>query len=156
MRFLLPEKDPDLCEACALGKPTRDMAYTPQTRSPIKGALWYFDVSGGGDVTPSLKSNNRYILMFADSNTRMYFDYYTKRVDDKTIMRILKEFSEKHIVPLQRENNFLYSCALIMDNWIPTVCALIAARKVCSINIHILITSVCLVLLNVPSEASKT
>ena len=30
--FLLPEKDPDLCEACALGKLTRDMAYTPQTR----------------------------------------------------------------------------------------------------------------------------
>ena len=103
--FLLPEKDPDLCDACALGKPTRDMSYTPQTRSAVKGALWYFDVSGGGDVVPSLKSNNRYIIMFADSYTRMYFDYYTKRVDDVTILKILKEFCEKHIMPLQREND---------------------------------------------------
>jgi hypothetical protein len=31
------------------------MSYTPQTRSAVKGALWYFDVSGGGDVVPYLK-----------------------------------------------------------------------------------------------------
>ena len=42
------EHEEDLCEVCALGKPTFSYAYTPQYRSEVKGKLWYFDVSGGG------------------------------------------------------------------------------------------------------------
>jgi len=78
--FLRTTQEPDLCDICAKGKPTRDNTFIPHTRSTIKGKLWYFDVSGGGDITPALKSDNKYIIIFADSCTRMYFDYYTKRV----------------------------------------------------------------------------
>ena len=90
----MPDHNPDLCEACALGKPTRDLSYAPQVRSSVKGKLWYFDVSVGGEVTPSLKTMNKYIFMFADSCTRMYFDFYTQRIDEPTVLRFLNEFSE--------------------------------------------------------------
>ena len=41
--------------------------------------------------------------MFADSCTRMYFDFYTKDVTDKAILKDLHLFSEQILVPLQRE-----------------------------------------------------
>jgi len=52
--LLKVDPDEDLCDACALGKPTFSFSYTQQFRSEIKGKLWYFDVSGGGNLTPSL------------------------------------------------------------------------------------------------------
>ena len=93
--LLKVDPDEDLCDACALGKPTFSFSYTQQFRSTVKGKLWYFDVSGGGNLTPSLVNKNRYIYMFADSCTRMYFSYYTKRVDDRTTLRVLHLFREE-------------------------------------------------------------
>ena len=64
--FRLPEHlsksdtEPDLCDICARAKPTFSHTFTPQTRSEIKGKLWYFDVSGGGNLTPSLIEGNIY------------------------------------------------------------------------------------------------
>ena len=103
--FLHRIQDPDLCDICAQGKPTRDMSYTPQVRSSIKGKLWYFDVSGGGELTPALITLNKYTFMFCDSCTRMYFDYYTRNVDDVTVLRVLKLFADEVLSTLQREDD---------------------------------------------------
>ena len=104
---LLLRTDPeeDLCDACALGKPTFSFDYVPHHRSTIKGKLWYFDVSGGGNLTPSLVKKNRYKYMFADSCTRMYFVYYTTRVNDATTLRILNLFREEILVTLTFDDN---------------------------------------------------
>jgi hypothetical protein len=71
--FLHNMIDEDLCDACALGKPTLDNSFDTHYRSTTKGQLWYVDVSGGGHLTPSLKYGNKYMYLFADSATRMYF-----------------------------------------------------------------------------------
>ena len=92
--FLKNLGDADLCESCALGKPTFSFSYVPQTRAEKKGKLWYFDVSGGGELAPSLKYKNRYIYLFVDSASRMYFNYYTKTTDDRITLQILKKFEE--------------------------------------------------------------
>jgi len=101
--FLARTIEPDLCEHCAIGKPTLTHTSTTHSRSLIKGRLWYFDVSGGGELSPSLVNGNKYCCMFADSCTRMYFDFYTKDVKDKAILKILHLFSEQVLIPLQRE-----------------------------------------------------
>jgi hypothetical protein len=93
--LLRTDPNEDLCEACALGKPTFSFDYIPHHRSKIKGKLWYFDVSGGGNLTPSLVNKNRYIYMFADSFLRMYFVYYTQKVNDNTTLRVLHQFREE-------------------------------------------------------------
>ena len=46
--LLKADPDEDLCDACALGKPTFSFSYVDQFRSTVKGKLWYFDVSRGG------------------------------------------------------------------------------------------------------------
>jgi hypothetical protein len=101
--LLKTDHDDDLCESCALGKPTFSYAYVPQHRSLIKGKLWYFDVSGGGDVAPSLINKNRYKCLFVDSCTRMYFVYYTKNVDDKTIIKVLMLFEKEVLSTVTRD-----------------------------------------------------
>jgi len=101
--LLRTDHDEDLCENCALGKPTFSFAYVPQFRSEIKGKLWYFDVSGGGNLEPSLVSKETYLYLFVDSHTRMYFAYYTKNVDEETTMRILKQFNTEVLVALLEE-----------------------------------------------------
>jgi hypothetical protein len=50
--LLKADPNEDLCDACALGKPTFSFAFVEQYRSRIKGKLWYFDVSGGGKFNP--------------------------------------------------------------------------------------------------------
>jgi hypothetical protein len=40
--------------------------------------------------------------MFADSNTRMYFDYYSSKNSDDAVLKILKLFVEEVLAPLQR------------------------------------------------------
>jgi len=71
--LILPEalikKDPDedLCDSCALGKPTFSFAYVPQFRSETKAKLWYMDVSGGGNLSPSLVYGNKFMFHIADS-----------------------------------------------------------------------------------------
>ena len=84
--------DNDLCEACALGKPTFDNQFELIERSTTKGQLWYVDVSGGGLQTPSLVYKNTYVYLFVDSCTRKFFKYFTKKVDDKVTLRILELF----------------------------------------------------------------
>ena len=101
--LLKKDHDDDLCEACALGKPTFSYAYVPQHRSLVKGKLWYFDVSGGGDVAPSLIYKNRYKCLFVDSCTRMYFVYYTKNVDDKTIINVLRIFETEVLTTVTKD-----------------------------------------------------
>ena len=94
--LILPENllklniEEDLCDSCAKGKPTFSHKFVPHTRSSIKGKLWYFDVSGGGLIQPSLVNGNIYKMVFADSCTRMYFPYYTKKRDDATVLKILQ------------------------------------------------------------------
>jgi hypothetical protein len=94
-QFLNLDPEEGLCDACALGKPTFSFAFIPQHRFDIKGKLWYFDVSGGGDLTPSLFDKNKYIYFFIDSCTRKYFPYFTKKVDEKTTIRILRRFDSE-------------------------------------------------------------
>jgi hypothetical protein len=84
--------DEDLCDECALSKPTFSNAFDIKLRSDNKGHLWYVDVSGGGHLTPSVKYGNRYMYLFVDSSTRMYFAYFTKKVDDKTTLKVLDRF----------------------------------------------------------------
>ena len=88
----------DLCDSCAKGKPTISHKFIRHTRSEIKGKLWYFDVSGGGLIEPSLVYGNIYMMMFADSCTRMYWPYFTKRKDDKTILKILQKHYDEVIL----------------------------------------------------------
>ena len=95
--FLKTDPEEDLCDACARGKPTISHKYEPHTRSDIKGKLWYFDVSCGGELVPSLVYSNRYLLLFVDSCTRKYFPYYTKNRDDSTIIRILNQHYDEVI-----------------------------------------------------------
>ena len=71
--LLKHDPEEDLCESCAVGKPTFSYSYTTQYRSDTKGKLWYFDVSGGPQLTPSLKYENIYVYFFVDSYSRMYF-----------------------------------------------------------------------------------
>ena len=96
-----------LCDACALGKHTFSYAYVPQHRSLIKGKFWLFDVSGGGEIAPSLIYKNRYkFLLFVDSCIRMYFVYYyyTKNVDeDKTFINILKLFETEVLTTVTKD-----------------------------------------------------
>ena len=114
--YLKRDQEPDLCDTCALAKPTRTLTYTPQTRSDIKGKMWYFDVSGGGDLVPSLKDGNRYCFMFADSCTRMYFDYYAKEVNDASVLHILKRFASEVYLHYNVTIMNLFFSVLIMDN----------------------------------------
>ena len=98
-QFLLNDPhDEDLCDACALGKPTFSHAFDIHYRSEIKGQLWYVDVSGGGNLTPSLKYGNKYCYLFVDSESRMYFKYFTKKVDDKTTLKVLDLFYNEVLV----------------------------------------------------------
>jgi hypothetical protein len=99
--FRLPEKftksdrEPDLCDTCARAKPTFSHTFTPQTRSKIRGKLWYFDISGGGNLIPSLIDGNIYVYCFADSFSRKYFEYFAKNKDNKTTLRILNQFNSE-------------------------------------------------------------
>ena len=105
------DHEEDLCEVCALGKPTFSYKYTPQYRSEIKGKLWYFDVSGGGDLTPSLVHGNIYVYMFVDSHTRMYFKYFTKNCDGKTTLDILQRFNKDVLSSIpDREDIIFIQC----------------------------------------------
>ena len=112
-QFLNLDPEEDLCDACALGKPTFSFAFIPQHRSDIKGKLWYFDVSGGGDLTPSLVDKDKYVYLFIDSCTRKYFPYFTKNKDEKTTMRILRLFDTQVLslikLPADSEIVFLQS-----------------------------------------------
>ena len=66
--------------------------FTAQQRAKIKRKRWYFDVTGGGNLTPSLVNGNIYVYCFADSYSRKYFEYYTKKTDDKTTFKVLQKF----------------------------------------------------------------
>ena len=99
------DHDEDLCEACARGKPTIVHTYTPVSRSEVKGQMWYFDVSGGGDVQPSLVYGNRYLYLFVDSCTRKYFCYFTKTKCDVTTQRVLNQHYEEVIIFVRGEND---------------------------------------------------
>ena len=101
--LLKTDHNDDLCESCTLGKPTFSYAYVPQHRSLVKGKLLYFDVSGGDDVVPSLINKNSYKCLFVDSCTRMYFVYYTKNVDDKTIIKVLILFKKEVLFTVTRD-----------------------------------------------------
>ena len=103
--------DNDLCEACALGKPTFDNQFELQQRSETKGQLWYVDVSGGGLQTPSLVNKNTYVYLFIDSCTRKIFKYFTKRVDDKMTLKILEIFYQEVLsyLPETTECRFIQS-----------------------------------------------
>ena len=103
--FIARQQEPDLCDTCALAKPTRTLIYNTQSRSDVKGKMWFFDVSCGGDLSPSLKYGNKYCFMFADSCTRMYFAYYDKKVDDASVLKILKRFASEVLSTLQREDD---------------------------------------------------
>jgi hypothetical protein len=94
-KFTKSDREPDLCDTCARAKPTFSHTFTPQTRSKIRGKLWYFDVSGGGNLTPSLIEGNIYVYCFADSYSRKYFEYFTKNKDYSTTLRILDQFHKE-------------------------------------------------------------
>jgi hypothetical protein len=100
--------DEDLCDECALSKPTFSNAFDFKLRSEIKGQLWYVDVSGGGHLTPSVKYGNKYIYLFVDSCTRMYFKYFSKRVDDKTTLKILDLFYNEVLSYLPHTDEFRF------------------------------------------------
>jgi hypothetical protein len=87
--------DSDLCEVCAIGKPTFDNQFELLERSNTKGQLWYVDVSGGGLQTPSLVYNNTYVYLFIDSCTRKCSKYFTKNVNEKIALSILELFYSK-------------------------------------------------------------
>jgi hypothetical protein len=100
--------DEDLCDECALSKPTFSTAFDFKLRSEIKGQLWYVDVSGGGNLTPSVKYGNIYVYLFVDSCTRMYFKYFSKRVDDKTTLKILELFYNEVLCYLPNTDEFRF------------------------------------------------
>jgi hypothetical protein len=65
-------------------------------------------VSSGGNLTPSLKYGNKYIYIFVDSNTRMYFKYVTKKVGDKTTLKVLDMFYNEVLVYLPPIDEFRF------------------------------------------------
>ncbi|NDF27778.1 MAG: transposase, partial [Nitrosopumilaceae archaeon] len=91
-----------------MGKPTFSFAYTPQYRSTEKGKLWYFDVSGGGDIAPSLLYGNRYTYLFTDSFSRIYFTYFTKEVNDRTTLLVLNIFAEQVLTMLPESDDMRF------------------------------------------------
>jgi len=103
--LLKHDAEEDLCECCAIGKPTLSTSHLRHKRSDIKGKLWYTDVSGGGNRVPSLFSGNTYMWIFVDSCTRMYFTYYTKAKDEATTIKILKEHMSNAAFMTLKEND---------------------------------------------------
>ncbi|NDB89177.1 MAG: hypothetical protein EB164_09815, partial [Thaumarchaeota archaeon] len=106
--LLRVDTEEDLCESCAVGKPTFSFAYTPQYRSTEKGKLWYFDVSGGGDIAPSLLYGNRYTYLFTDSFSRIYFTYFTKEVNDRTTLAVLNIFADQVLTMLPESDDMRF------------------------------------------------
>ena len=94
-KLLRHDPEPDLCPACAQGKPTIRRSHARRPRATKKGALWFFDVSGGGNRVPSLIDKNVYMYLFVDSFSRKYFPYYTKKKDDQTAMAVMRKHFEE-------------------------------------------------------------
>jgi hypothetical protein len=114
-------KERDLCSTCAIAKPTRTHSHTSHRRHPVKGRLWYMDVSGPF-VVESLVHHNRYIIIFVDSSSRMIFDYYSKEVDAESILAVMKSFNsdvlssvtlDGDIIFIQSDNGQMKSDAVI-------------------------------------------
>ena len=100
-------KERDLCSTCALAKPTRSRSHAAHRRHPIKGRLWYMDVSGPF-VVESLIHKSRYIIIFVDSNTRMIFDYYTKEVDADSILVVLRQFNAEVLSSVMLDGDIIF------------------------------------------------
>jgi hypothetical protein len=100
-------KERDLCSTCAVAKPTRSRSHATHRRHPIKGRLWYMDVSGPF-VVESLIYKSRYIIIFVDSNSRMIFDYYTKEVDADSILVVLRQFNAEVLSSVMLDGDIIF------------------------------------------------
>jgi hypothetical protein len=100
-------KERDLCSTCAIAKPTRSHSHATHRRHPVKGRLWYMDVSGPF-VVESLVHHNRYIIIFVDSSSRMIFDYYTKEVDAESILDVMKSFNSDVLSSVTLDGDIIF------------------------------------------------
>jgi hypothetical protein len=100
-------KERDLCSTCAIAKPTRSHSHTSHRRHPVKGRLWYMDVSGPF-VVESLVYHNRYIIIFVDSSSRMIFDYYSKEVDTESILDVMKSFNSDVLSSVTLDGDIIF------------------------------------------------
>ena len=100
-------KEKDLCSTCAIAKPTRTHSHRCHKRHPVKGRLWYMDVSGPF-VIESLIYKSRYIIIFVDSTSRMIFDYYSVNVDSESMLSIMKQFNDEVLSSVVLDGDIIF------------------------------------------------
>jgi hypothetical protein len=92
------------CEHCLVAKFTRSHFHPPRSRAEEPGRLWYTDVAGGGQRTPSLLYGYVYRTIWVESTTQLKIAMFNDRKNDTATTKNT-EFWIKRVLPLFRKES---------------------------------------------------
>ena len=90
-------------DLCLLAKATRSHYHPPRCRAEVPGRLWYTDVDGGSQRTPSIVNGYIYRTVWVESTTQLKIVMFNDRKNDPATLKNT-EFWIKRVLPLFRKN----------------------------------------------------
>ena len=92
------------CEYCILAKATRSHFHPPRCRAEEPGRLWYTDVAGGGQRTPSIVYGYIYRTVWVESTTQLKIVMFNSKKNDSATVNNT-EFWIQRVLPLFRKKS---------------------------------------------------
>ena len=92
------------CEHCLLSKSTRSHFHPPRSRAEKPSRLWYTDVAGGGQRTPSIVYGYIYRTIWVESTTQLKIVIFNNKKNDTATVKNT-EFGIQRILPLFRKKS---------------------------------------------------
>ena len=96
-------RGPDTCDTCLLAKSTKCHFHPPRSRAEEPGRLWYTDVAGGGQRTPSVVHGHIYRTVFVESTTQLKIVLFNEKKNDRATLANT-EFWTERVLPLFRKD----------------------------------------------------
>ena len=91
------------CEHCLLANSTRSHSHPPRSRAEEPGLLWYTNVAGGGQCTPSIVYGYIYRTVWVESTTQLKVVMYNDHKNDAAKAKNT-QFWIQRVLPLFRKN----------------------------------------------------
>src|SRR6056300_65822 len=87
------------CEDCIRAKFNKSHFHPPRQRPKEIGVLWYTDVAGGGQRTPSLVNGSKYRTVYVEASTQLKISLFESTKDNTATVRGV-DFFISRVMPL--------------------------------------------------------
>ena len=87
------------CEDCIRAKFNKSHFHPPRQRPKEIGVLWYTDVAGGGQRTPSLVNGSKYRTIYVEATTQLKISLFESTKDNHATVRGV-DFFISRVMPL--------------------------------------------------------